>query len=68
MNSDEHGGDVAVILGEAAVLKDLPKPDRIEAFLSKYRQGIRDLGMTEEGFLEEYSVPILVTPKAMRGF
>ena len=67
-NTDRNGGDVVVVLGEAAMSKGWPRAQRVEAFLEKYRDGIRSLGMTEEGFLAEYCVPIVVTPKSMRGF
>ncbi len=68
LNCDEHGGDVAVIHCEAEVLEKLPQPGRMQTFLRKYKQGIKDIGKTEQGFKDAYSVPILFTPKAMRGF
>ncbi|HEY2986136.1 MAG TPA: TIGR03667 family PPOX class F420-dependent oxidoreductase [Candidatus Binatia bacterium] len=67
-NTDEDGGDVAVFLGEARILDAPPSPARVEEYLKKYRPGIKDLGMTVVDFTKAYSVPILVTPRAMRGF
>jgi PPOX class probable F420-dependent enzyme len=67
-NTDEDGGDVAVLVGDARILDELPDPDRVRTYLRKYTQGIKDLGMTVAEFTDSYSVPILVTPRAMRGF
>jgi PPOX class probable F420-dependent enzyme len=68
LNTDEDGGDVVVLIGEAMRLDQPPDPNRVKAYLRKYREGIKDLGMTVQEFTESYSVPVLVTPKALRGF
>jgi PPOX class probable F420-dependent enzyme len=67
-NTDEDGGDVVVLIGEAMPLDQPPDPSRVKTYLRKYREGIKDLGMTVQEFSDSYSVPILVTPKSMRGF
>jgi PPOX class probable F420-dependent enzyme len=67
-NTDEDGGDVAVLTSEAKILDDPPPTDRIKNYLRKYTQGIKDLDMTVAEFRERYTVPILVTPQNMRGF
>jgi PPOX class probable F420-dependent enzyme len=67
-NTDEDGGDVAILIGEATILRRPPSPDRVKAYLRKYRQGINDIGMTVATFASGYRVAILVKPKAMRGF
>ena len=66
-NADEHGSDVVVLLGEARLVNRVP-PDRRKAYLRKYRTAISDLEMTPDSFMEDYSVPILVSPTALRGF
>ena len=66
-NTDEDGGDVAVIGGEAKIM-DAPVGNRVKAYLRKYREGIKSLDMTVAEFSAAYKVPILVTPKALRGF
>ncbi len=68
LNTDEDGGDVVVLIGEAMPLDQAPDPNRVKAYLRKYHKGIKDLGMTVQEFTESYSVPVLVTPKALRGF
>ena len=66
-NTDEDGGDVAVIGGEAKIMDDPPPDNRVNAYLRKYREGIKSLDMTVAEFSATYKVPILVTPKALRG-
>jgi len=68
LNSDVHGDDFAVFLGEARVRRTRPAGDRKAAYLRKYRRSIKKLGMTPEGFFQAYSVPIEVRPEAMRGW
>ena len=67
-NTDEDGGNVVVFIGEAKVLPRPPQAKRVQTYLRKYSKGIKELDMTVEDFRNAYSVPILVTPQAMRGF
>lgn len=67
-NTDKEGGDVAVILGEAQILNEPPSANRVRTYLRKYGKGIKRLDMTIAEFRETYTVPVLVTPEAIRGF
>jgi PPOX class probable F420-dependent enzyme len=67
-NTDDDGGDVTVIVGNAKILGDSPASNRIKTYLRKYSKGIKSLDMTAVEFREAYTVPILVTPDSMRGF
>lgn len=67
-NTDEDGGDVSVLIGEARLLDGAPPPARLQAYLEKYAAGIQDIGLTPESMQAEYPVVILVTPTALRGF
>jgi PPOX class probable F420-dependent enzyme len=67
-NTDEEGGDVVVLTGEARVLDEQPPPNREKAYLRKYAKGIKSLDMTADQFRDAYSVPIIVSPQSMRGF
>ncbi len=67
-NTDEVGGDVVVLVGSAQVLKSPPPPKRVQAYLRKYRTGIKDLDSTAADFRQAYAVPLLVTPQTLRGF
>jgi PPOX class probable F420-dependent enzyme len=66
-NTDEGGGDVGVLIGEARILQGSLGEKRRAAYLQKYAEGIRDLGMTPEGMIAEYPVVILVAPLRLRG-
>ncbi len=66
-NTDEEGGDVAVLIGETVASGKRPSAARIKAYLRKYRKGLKDIGMSVPQFAASYNVPILVTPKSMRG-
>jgi PPOX class probable F420-dependent enzyme len=67
-NTDEDGGNVAVLTADAKILNKPPPPNRARAYLRKYRRGIETLSMTVAEFTDAYKVPILVTPRSMRGF
>ena len=67
-NTDEDGGDVVVILGEAKILDHPALENRTKTYLRKYREGIKSLEMTVGEFAQTYVVPILITPRAIRGF
>ncbi|HEX2386108.1 MAG TPA: TIGR03667 family PPOX class F420-dependent oxidoreductase [Candidatus Binatia bacterium] len=68
-NTDSDGGDVAVFApGRARILDAPPDPVRVEEYLKKYRDGIKELGMTIIDFTESYSVPLEVAPQALRGY
>jgi len=67
-NTDDDGGDVSVIVGDAKISGDPPEGSRIKTYLRKYSEGIKSLDMTVAEFRDAYTVPILVTPESMRGF
>jgi hypothetical protein len=67
-NTDKEGGDVAVILGDAQILDEVPELNRVKTYIRKYAEGIKSLDMTIAEFRESYTVPILVTAQALRGF
>jgi len=67
-NTDEEGDNVGVLIGEARLLSEPPSTARVNAYLRKYREGIKDLGMTVPQFTASFAVPILVAPRAMRGY
>ena len=67
-NSSPDGGDVVVLLGEAALVEGKVNPERLKDYIRKYREGIKDIGMTPESFEADYHVAILVKPTVLRGF
>ena len=66
LNSDRQGDDMLTISGTARIDASLPPAHRIDAYLDKYRDGIRGLGMTPESFGDDYSVLIVITPVLVR--
>ena len=66
MRTDEHGDDVAVITGEAAVDESAPPCDREPDYVEKYRNSIARLGADVAGFAGEYSVAIRIRPTKLR--
>ena len=67
-NATPSGGDVVVFHGEARLDHEAPGVVDNEEFVEKYREGIAGLGVTPQGFSDEYSVPIRVTLTRLRGF
>ncbi len=58
LNSDEWGDKIAVFTGTVIVEKGALPATETPAYLEKYREGIKDIGMTPERFAEDYSVPL----------
>ena len=67
-NTTPSGEDVVIFSGNAEIDASAPSAENHSAFLEKYRGGIAGLGMTPESFSAEFSVPIRVTLKRLRGF
>ncbi len=67
LNTDETGGDVVVITGDAFADPHAPPADQNEAYVAKYAKHIKNIGYTPESFAAAYSVPIRVTPIDLRG-
>jgi len=65
-NTDEWGGSVAVFTGKAFV-DDQPAPaDQLEAYLAKYREGIKMIGLTPETMAAQFSTVLRVRPSKVR--
>jgi PPOX class probable F420-dependent enzyme len=60
LNSDEVGDDVVRVSGYATIPKSQPPAHREPAYVRKYRDQIEGLGMTVEGFADQYPYPIRV--------
>lgn len=67
LNTDQHGDDVVILLGEAQAIDDVPA-ERVRAYFDKYDQGIKGLEMTPETFAQTYSAALRVTPRKVRGY
>ena len=68
-NTDKTGDkDVIVYIGKAVLDSNTPSANKVSAYLKKYREGIKEIGMTPEKFGSEYSVVIRVKPTSLRGW
>lgn len=66
-DSDGAGGDIVVFQGTAEIREDLPRADEDAAYVEKYRESMKHLGMSPKDFAESYSVPIRAKPDYLRG-
>ncbi len=66
-HANATGGDVVVFTGEATIKPALPPAAEINAYVEKYREGIRRIGLTPESMLATYSAPIRIRLERVRG-
>jgi PPOX class probable F420-dependent enzyme len=66
LDGDGRGGDVVVLSGVARVTDD-PAADGVPAYIEKYRELIDGNGWTAESFAADYSVPVRVDLRRLRG-
>jgi len=67
LNGDQQGGDIVVFVGEARVETGPLDAADLEAYIEKYRQGFKGIGMSPETFAENYPTAIRMTPTKLRG-
>jgi PPOX class probable F420-dependent enzyme len=67
LDGDGKGGDIVIVTGDARIVPDAPPADRVPAYITKYREGMKRIGMTSESFARAYSVAVRVTPRHLRG-
>jgi PPOX class probable F420-dependent enzyme len=67
LDGDGRGGDIVIVTGEARIDPAAPPADRVPAYVTKYKEGIRRIGMTPESFARAYSVALRITPRHLRG-
>jgi PPOX class probable F420-dependent enzyme len=64
---DTEGEQYAVVMGEAAIVTDVPPVHQNPPYVTKYGGGIQRLGWTPEQMAGMFSVVIRVTPTQARG-
>jgi PPOX class probable F420-dependent enzyme len=67
LDGDGRGGDIVIVTGDARIDPAAPPADRLPAYVTKYREGMRRIGMTPESFARTYSVALRITPGRLRG-
>jgi PPOX class probable F420-dependent enzyme len=66
-DGDRRGGDIVVLAGEAAIVRDEPPAHQAADYLEKYRDQIARIGMTPETFAQRYSEPVRIRITRLRG-
>lgn len=66
LNSDNVGGEIVTIEGEALVDLTAPPATAVPAYLAKYRGLIADYGWTPEQFSADYPLAIRIRPTRFR--
>jgi PPOX class probable F420-dependent enzyme len=66
LNSTPEGGQLVIIEGTAEIMADGRPAFEDEAYVTKYREPMSDLGMTPESFSADYPVRIHVVPTRLR--
>ena len=66
-SASADAGDYLVIMGEAIIVEGAPLANQVPAYLAKYTEGIRNIGMTPESMAQSFSTAIRVTPTHVRG-
>jgi PPOX class probable F420-dependent enzyme len=67
-NATEHGGNVVVFRGIAEVVEPSPPASGNEAYIAKYREGLKSYGATPEEFAADYAQLIRVELTGLRGY
>lgn len=66
-DGDGRGGDIIVLTGKAAIVPDAPPATAIPAYVEKYAEQVKRIGMDAASFAAAYSLAIRVTPTGLRG-
>lgn len=66
-NSDQYGGDIQVLLGEARLDWAAPVVRDNPAYISKYVEGIRGIDMDVESYSQRFDTPLRVQVSRVRG-
>ncbi len=61
-----YGGSVVVFAGEAYVEANPVPADQMQAYLTKYAEGIKLIGMTPESMMQSFSTLLRVGPTRLR--
>jgi PPOX class probable F420-dependent enzyme len=66
-DSDGRGGDVVVLSAVARRAPELPPAHENPDYLAKYRDGMVQVSGSPQRFAEEYSVPLVMELRRVRG-
>jgi PPOX class probable F420-dependent enzyme len=66
-DGDGRGGDIIVLTGEAQIVIDAPPASNVPAYVEKYAEPIKRIGMEAASFAAAYPIAIRITPTDVRG-
>jgi PPOX class probable F420-dependent enzyme len=66
-NGTPDGDDIQIFLATATIDRNPPLAKDVDAYLTKYRAAIEDIGMTPETLSATYNVLMRVAPTRLRG-
>lgn len=66
LNSNQWGGDVVVITGEAVIETTPVSQAEMDAYLTKYQEGIKSINLTPDKMKTTYSAVIRIKPAHIR--
>ena len=66
-DGDGRGGDIINLSGDAQIATAPISPVRIDAYLKKYAEGIKSIGLTPETMRTTYSTALIFRPRRMTG-
>ena len=67
LDGNGRGGDIVVVTGVARRDDSVPPADRHEEYLAKYREDMARVSGSVEKFAQDYSVPLLIDLRRVRG-
>jgi PPOX class probable F420-dependent enzyme len=67
LDGNGQGGDIVVVLGEAAITNDL-RADEVPGYVEKYAEFIARNNWTPASFAADYSVAVRIQAVKLRGF
>lgn len=66
-DGDGRGGDIINLSGEAQIATTPITLDRIDAYLNKYTEGIKSIGLTPETMRATFSTALIFRPQRLTG-
>ena len=66
-DGDGRGGNIVVISGTARVAETTITDERTNVYLTKYAEGIKNIGLTPEAMKATYSTALIFTPERVTG-
>lgn len=67
LDSADDGEDIVILSGRARVDPQQPPAHQVKAYIAKYARLIERLGWEPAAFAADYSVPVRITPRRLRG-